>query len=77
MFGKEHLFIKKSIKNIKFYILEILMKIRIVWERSLLIIKGIKKTIFDILKILIKIGNVCDRIFIYHLKYKKKQYFIS
>jgi ABC-type uncharacterized transport system permease subunit len=46
MFGKEHLFNKKSIKKTIFYILGILIKIGIVWERSLLIIKGIKKTIF-------------------------------
>jgi hypothetical protein len=43
MFGKEFLFIIKSIKNRIFYILKILIKIGNVWERTLIYHKKYKK----------------------------------
>jgi hypothetical protein len=49
MFGEEFLFIVKSMKNTIFYILKLLIKIGIVWERTLIYKKSMKKTILNIL----------------------------
>ena len=71
MFGKELSLIIKSIKKTIFYILKILIKIWIVWERTLIYNKKYKNTIFYIVLILIKIGNVWERILIYHKRDKR------
>jgi uncharacterized Fe-S cluster-containing MiaB family protein len=55
MFGKEFLYIIKSIKKTKFYILKILIEIGNVRKRTLINQKRYKKDyIFPILKILIE-----------------------
>jgi hypothetical protein len=74
MFGKELLFIIESTKKTIFFILKILIENGECLGKNTYISKKVKQTIFYILKILIKIGNVWERIFIYHKKYKKKQY---
>ena len=71
MFRKEFLFIIKSIKYRIFYIFKILIKIWIVWERTLIYNKKYQNTIFYIVLILIKIGNVWERILIYHKRDKR------